>query len=634
MCGIWASLGYPPDRQHIDIIQHRGPDGEGWRELDTPLGPLALGHRRLAILDLSEAGSQPMSYADGRFSIVYNGEIYNYLELREELEGAGHRFRTHTDTEVILAGFAQWGEGVLDRLTGMFAIVLWDAQAKRLFVARDRFGIKPLYYANTPQGIAFASEIKQLLGLPGVGRRANLARLHDFLASGIMEHTDETLYADVRQLRGGTCLTLSPDHWRIGEALPVRRWYNLPAPNSLVLTESQAAERFRELLSNSVRLHLRSDVPVGSCLSGGLDSSAIVCLMADLLRGNGAPPPNTFSACYAEKSVDEKPFMEAIVAGTGSTPHYLYPKFQDSFDLAERITWHQDEPYGSTSIFAQWCVFQEARQNGVKVMLDGQGADEQLAGYHGSFPYYFAHLVRTRQYAMLLRTMLERKRWHGLPVSQQMQTLVAPLLPPAVARLLRRQKQQLLPTHNWLGSDAFSALDTSRGAFDTALAFSGLPPVKNIGDLCVALTQASNLAMLLHWEDRNSMAHSIEARVPFLDHRLVEFDIALGDQHKIVGGDTKRVLRKGMTGILPENVRERRDKLGFATPEESWFRGPLKQAVRDGVEDTLSRYPGLLNAGATRAMLDEMLDGRRTIDFSLWRIINVGIWGRVFNITV
>lgn len=624
----------PPDRSHIDIVAHRGPDGAGWNVFETGCGPLALGHRRLAIIDLSEAGHQPMAYDEGRFWLVFNGEIYNYLELRRELEAAGRHFHTATDSEVLVAAYAQWGESALDRFVGMFAFVIWDAGKQRLFAARDRFGIKPLYWCRGRRGIAFASEIKQLLSIDGISRRMNVPRVRDFLVSGISDHTGETMFEDVRQLRGGESVTIDLACWRAGDVVPIRRWYNILRADSPSISEKEAAEQFRALLVASVRMHLRSDVAIGSCLSGGLDSSSIVCIMDGLLKqGSYDSDIKTISACYAEKEVDERQFMEAVVSSTRSQPYYIYPKSDDVFANAENLTWHQDEPYGSTSIFAQSNVFAAAKAAGVKVMLDGQGADEQLAGYHGGFHYYIADLVRRGQVASLLKTIFQRQRFHGVAAIDQLKSILLPLLPTNLTQLLKRQ-QKSIRGPDWTSSDVFRSLADQPSAFETALAGVKLGSVQTIGELCVAMTQGSNLTMLLHWEDRNSMAHGIEARVPFLDHRLVEFSIGLGDQHKIVLGDTKRVLRQAMVDILPTAVRERRDKLGFATPEQVWFRGPLREAVETGVEETLAIFPDLLNLHGVRQLVGEMLDGKRAIDFTLWRIINVGIWGRVFGVTI
>ena len=632
MCGLFASVGFEPDPARIDIVAHRGPDGRGWQTYASAAGPVALGHRRLAIIDVSAAGLQPMADASGRYHLVFNGEIYNYIELREEMRAKGEVFVSESDSEVLLRAYMLWGEEALPRLRGMFAFLIWDDRDKTLFAARDRYGIKPLYLFATPRGAAFASEIKQVIGLPGMSGRMNVARVHDFLASGIADHTAETMYEGVTQVRGGECALV--DASGSGPIyVKIRRWYP-PAAGELTLSEGEAAERFRALLTESVRLHLRSDVPVGSCLSGGLDSSAIVCLMSGMMGSTaGGAKVNTVSACYAEKSVDEKPFMDAVVAHAHTEPHFVFPKAEDVFQRASDITWHQDEPFGSTSIFAQWCVFEEARRAGVKVMLDGQGADEQLAGYHGGFAYYMADLTRRWQFGQLLRTMVERNRYHGTSVYEQIRNHLVPLLPRHLAGKLRRQ-HRALTQHDWLGTDTLRERGNPRTAFELASDELGLPAVTDIRSLCMTLTYGSNLAMLLHWEDRNSMAHSIEARVPFLDHPLVEFSLALGNDHKIVGGDTKRVLRRGMKGILPEAVRERRDKLGFATPEQIWFRGPLRGLVEGGIEKTIARYPELMNATGVRALAKSMLNGERPLDFTLWRIVNLGMWGERMGITL
>ncbi len=630
MCGIFASLGFEPERHRISIIAHRGPDGEGWQVFDSPRGAVALGHRRLSIIGLSNAGHQPMRDPTQRFHIVFNGEIYNFETLRTQLQHMGEVFTTQSDTEVLLRCYCVWGKEMLARLRGMFAFVIWDQKEKTLFAARDRFGIKPLYFVKSPQGVAFASEIKQLLGLPPVSGRMNIANVHDFLASGISNHTSETMFDGVHQLRGGEYVEVSCNNH---SAFQVQRWYETLA-KSVSMSEQEAADTFKQLLSDSVKLHLRSDVPVGSCLSGGLDSSSIVCLMAQFLKAEGqGAQVQTVSACYAEKEVDEKPFMDTVIDYAHTNPHFIYPKAEDVFQKASDITWHQDEPFGSSSIFAQWCVFEGAKDAGIKVMLDGQGADEQLAGYHGGFPYYITMLMAQKRWGQLIRTVLERKKYHGTSFVDQMQRMFGPRLPQPLQRLLMRNMPSLR-TYDWLGTDLIRAQGNSLGAFKRATQTLNLPEVNDLSSLCYTMTHASNLQMLLHWEDRNSMAHSIEARVPFLDHPLVEFCLGLGNDHKIVGGDTKRVLRRAMTGILPVSVQERRDKLGFATPEERWFRGPLRALMVEGVERTLNMYPELFNADATRALTREMLDGTRKVDFTIWRIVNLGLWGQRFGVSI
>ena len=318
---------------------------------------------------------------------------------------------------------------------------------------------------------------------------------------------------------------------------------------------------------------------------------------------------------------------------TGSEPRHVYPSAEDVLDRAEKITWHQDEPFGSTSIFAQWCVFEEAKRAGLTVMLDGQGADEPIAGYHGSFSYYLRELHDRRRWSELARTVCARRFVHGTPVSQQLFGLP---LPAMGARLLGLVSGGTMGpvARDWLDSESMRELPPLGSVLDHAVDRLRMERVTDLRTLCLAMTFAISLPALLHYEDRDSMAHGIEGRVPFLDHRLVEFVLSLGSEHKIRHADTKRVMRTAMKGVLPEMVRNRRDKLGFSTPEEIWFRGTLKEKVKEGVESTLKHYPELLDAGETRLLVDDYLDGRRPFDSTPWRIVNVGIWGRVMGVSM
>jgi len=630
LCGIFASVGLAPEPHRIDIVAHRGPDGSGWQEFTSGAGPVALGHRRLSIVDVSPAGAQPMADASGRWRILLNGEIYNHIEIRRELEAGGESFVSLTDTEALLRAWIRWGPAVLPRLRGMFAFVIWDAAEERLTAARDRYGIKPLYMTEVGGGVAFGSEIKQLLGLPGQSGRMNPRRSFDFLAHGLIDHTHETMFADVRQLRGGEWAEVATAGG--GASLSIRRWAPLRR-DAVVIGAAEAAERLRFLLEESVRLHLRSDVPVGSCLSGGLDSSAIVCLASRLRAQAGHEPIRTVSACYDDASVDERPHIAAVVAATGARADLVFPRADDVFAEAERITWHQDEPFGSTSIFAQWCVFRQAREAGLKVMLDGQGADEQLAGYHGAFSHHLAALLRGGDLGGAAAAALARSRRHGAPLAGQLLHAALRLMPAPVVASARRWRERW-EHHDWMAGPLADAALDGRTAAQEAEALLGLAQPRGLGDLCFGMVHATNLQMLLHWEDRNSMAHSIEARVPFLDHELVDFTLSLGDEHKIVDGETKRVLREAMRGIIPDSVRMRQDKLGFATPEAAWFTGPLQQAMRQGIAETLSRFPGLFMADGVSRRAEAILSGRRAPDFWLWRMVNFGIWGRRFNVSM
>lgn len=671
MCGIAGiySAGYGSTREAVAAmiaqVRHRGPDDEGvvlfsgsdatpvtLGGSDTPaecyastlpyapvpdsaaMPPaspfLALGHRRLAIVDVSPGGHQPMCSADRRLWIVFNGEIYNYVELRQELAKLGHDFQSRSDTEVILAAYRQWGQESLRRLNGMFAFLLFDRATGKLFAARDRFGVKPLYYWISPTGfVAFASEIKQFTVLPGWEARINGQRAYDFLNWARIDHTGETLFSGVRQLRNGEALELNLAGNSLGQAiasrtLPVFTWYRL-RPGTCAMDFGDAAEHFRGLLQDSTRLRLRADVPVGSCLSGGLDSSSVVCLMNGLLREQDAHAlQRTFSAYADVPRFDEREYVEQVVRRTGADAHHIVPMPRELFAELGRIAWHQDEPFGSTSIYAQWCVFRLAAQHGVKVMLDGQGADEQLAGYHSYFWARLAELFYSLRWHALGQEVRAIHERHGYPNSWALRQALNVLLPEFLRPPLRCLSGKTDTAPAWLDLAALGA--TVANPF----------PQVSGGDAVYRLSHdqltRSNLQMLLHWEDRDSMAHSVETRLPFLDYRLVEFALGLPAEFKIADGVTKRVLREGLRDVLPERIRTRMDKLGFATPEEEWLRSRYPDWFRKALRDAVEASNGILNGDAALQMLERMISGATPFHFLPWRMISFGAWIRAFGI--
>ena len=653
MCGIAALYepGAPawlPDvtRAMTRAVRHRGPDGEGFAFFradsaatvvisdETPAGVagareapagsvLGLGHRRLSIIDLSIAGHQPMPDGDHRCWIVFNGEIYNYVELRTELAAGGHRFVSGSDTEVILAAWHAWGEACLARFNGMFAFALFDCRTGRLFAARDRFGVKPLYFWRTPTGgFALASEIKQFTAHPEWRARLNGQPAYDFLNWGISDHTCETFFAGVEQLRGGEFL--SAPLATLASARP-QRWYALePAP--FAGDFAAASARFRELLDDSVRLRLRADVPVGSCLSGGLDSSSIVCTMRAQLGALAPELQNTFSAYSDVARFDERTYIEEVAAATGAERHYVVPSPDVLLSEFDQLTWHQDEPFGSTSIFAQWCVFRLARQNGVVVMLDGQGADEALGGYHGYFGPRLAGLLRQGRWGAFWREAAAVRALHGQTPLMQAKLLANELLSPRLTDQLRRLVGRTVRAPEFLDLAKLGAI--ARSPHDNAIDLR--EPVRSLGH---AQLTALNLPMLLHWEDRDSMAHGVEARLPFLDYRLVEFCLGLPEAFKLSEGWTKRVLREGQRGRLPERVRLRRDKLGFATAEETWMRGERREVFLELLDDAIATAGGILTPAA-RTKAERILAGAEPFNFLVWRFISFGNWIRRFQVQI
>jgi len=619
MCGIAGIINreihrdspYEPIREMTDIVRHRGPDGEGqW--LDDGI---ALGHRRLSIIDLSSLGHQPMIYMD-RYVITYNGEVYNYIELRNELEANGYSFRSHSDTEVILAGYDCWKEACLDKYNGMFSFAIYDMQEKTVFCARDRFGVKPFYYAQIGDSFVFGSEIKQFTVLRGWRAICDARTAADFLVYGIQDHTERTFFKDVFQLRGGHYLKyeLANHTYRIC------KWYDLlEKKNGAVaaVPEGDVSERFYDLLSDSVRFRLRSDVKVGSCLSGGLDSSSIVSIVNEQLRLVQAHDrQETVTSCFDDKKFDEREYADEVVRATGAVNHKVFPSFDALFGELEDMVWHQDEPFLSTSIYAQWNVFRTAGENEITVMLDGQGADEMLGGYPTFFAPNLLSMLRRGQFGRFLTEFNGIRR--NTPYS---------------AAWIGKQLLK-----NGIGkqrSDALRECIHPGGAILGARYPGGARPKLTYSDfkeMSYAQLTATNLPMLLHYEDRNSMAFSIESRVPFLDYRLVEFVFQLQEKHLISEGRTKYVLREAMRNRIPDKVLGRRDKMGFVTAEEQWLKdhpADFEKHIRAAIDGS----NGFISPDCLK-IFQQMKEGKLRFDFVLWRIISFGAWIKKFDVQV
>lgn len=649
-----------------DLIRHRGPDDEGIvifpaqgpvclagddtpsfqdvaplpyrptahrREWfgERPATYLALGHRRLSIVDLSPLGHQPMSYLD-RYWTVYNGEVFNYVELREELEQDGYTFRSHSDTEVILAGYDKWGLDLLDRCNGMWSLAIYDRVAKTLLLARDRFGVKPLYYHVTADGgsLAFSSEIKSFSALADWRPRLAPQPAFDFLAWGIQDHGDETMFKEVYQLPPGHYALLQLDDLgRLTSPLPARipvtQWYDLSRKRVEVPEDFEtAATAYRELFLDAVRLRMRADVPLGSCLSGGLDSSSIVCSVRAELDAIGATlPQKTFSSCSEFRAVDEREFIDEVVRHNNVESTLIFPSGDELFERLDELVWLQDEPFGSASVFAQYCVFRAARENGVTVMLDGQGADEQLAGYHGFLGARLAGLLRGGKLGEFSRELGAVHRLHGYGASKFAQYLIANLAPGTI-RPLGAARGMTQMQRGWIDIEKLGAVDR-----DPLLPLGGR--ATSVRDLSLAQMGGANLQMLLHWEDRSSMAHAIEARVPFLDYRLVEFVLNLPDTFKLQDGITKRVLRRSMNGIVPEKIVNRIDKKGFLTAEEYWMKGANADDFKRGVDAALEAAGGIFTSDM-KEVLQRVTSGKAPFSFHVWRAISFGAWLRKFDV--
>jgi asparagine synthase (glutamine-hydrolysing) len=607
MCGLSGivRLGAPPETEAVEAmaaeLDHRGPDGRG--SFAAP--GVAFAFRRLAIIDLSEAGAQPFGSEDGRLQLMHNGEIYNYRELRRELESKGHRFRSATDTEVILHAYREWGERCVERFNGMWAFALWEEERRRLFCSRDRFGIKPFYYRHDGPRFAFASEPR---AFRSDRLKANAEAVYEYLDQGYLDQVDETFFAGVHRLPPAHSLVFDESglrvwsYWRLEEREP----------------PDDAVEEFGRLFLDSVRLELRSDVPVGTALSGGLDSSAVAVSADRLLRTEAENAEalggrqRTFTAYFEQPGYDERPFAEAVVAQTQAEARWVTFTADELVEDLPRIVEAQGEPFGSTSICAGWYVMRAAKEGGVKVMLDGQGGDELLAGYRAHLGFRLADLLARGRLRELRAELVGTQ--HG-PLA--LATAVArPFAPEGLVRAVRARTRGSL-VHPELHRTRVPDVD-------------GSPFPDRLRRYQQLVLTRRGLPELLRYEDRNSMAHSLEARVPFLDHRLVELCFSLPPHELIRGGETKSLLRRALGDLLPPAVRERRDKLGFVTPEAEWLRGPLGVLAADVFGSQSFRERGFVDSDAARRRLERHRTHRLTAGMELWRALNLELWARTY----
>ncbi len=618
MCGIAGIIGNRAVNENAvramtDIQAHRGPDDSGlWR---APDGRTVLGHRRLSIIDVSEGGHQPMEW-DGCV-ITYNGEIYNYLEIRERLKQEGVVFRSDSDTEVLLAAYQKWGENCLAELNGMFAFAIFDSKRRVLFCARDRFGEKPFLFHAATDRFAFASEFKALFTLEGVATSHDSLRLLSFLqhpTRGLDDGTN-TVLDDIQQLPPAHSLTLDLDQL----TYQIRRYWDVrPNPDFARLSQKEAEEHFRDLLTSSISLRMRSDVSLGSCLSGGLDSSSIVCIARNLLGDD--TPYDTFTGRFLGTEADESPWAKVVAEWTHSQCHTVDPDGDVFIDEIGPFMWHNELPVASTSQYAQWCVFRLAKEQGTTVLLDGQGGDELLGGYE---QYFNAYLQSRKQGASSDELEAEqqdiRKRYPFalLSPAQKRSSSLPWSLRALAARLTGK------------GSDFSYGLnpDTARkilGTFHSTVSDpSGFHP------LTAALYEEAlhtNLPVLLRYGDRNSMGHSREVRLPFCDHRIAEFTLSL-DAETLMGNiETKRLLRGALSGILPEDIRTRWSKQGFLPPQAVWLEGRLGGITREIIESRDFAQSGIWHAPWWQNLWKRFEAGEKHLAGMLWRPFIDQMW--------
>jgi asparagine synthase (glutamine-hydrolysing) len=624
MCGIAGHVGFERERTADEsavramcaIQAHRGPDSEGiWTE-----GSVALGHRRLSIIDVSDAGRQPMSSWDGEYVVTFNGEIYNYEELRQDLLAEGCRFRTQTDTEIILEGYRVWGEACIERFIGMWAFAICDRRRQRLFFSRDRFGIKPFYYSHDGRSFLFASEIKALLVVRPELRRPHEAYLARFLGQGLLDDGPETCFANVFHLPPAHSGSLS---LREGQLFLYRYWDYEPEKSSATAAiDKDQVSALRQILESSILLHMRSDVPVGMCLSGGVDSSALACLITHRF----GKPIHTFSGRYPDKDCDEGSYIDEVNRNAKTIPCPVFPEPQGNLmtDL-QKITWHQDEPTAGPGLYTQYHVMKRARES-VTVVLDGQGADEIFGGYLAYFGPYLQGLRaqgKIRGWFQMLQVLFDIQRHWGFAEMRRHLGRVVPLEP--VSWLIQRFNGFFTPCASLLHPRLEEMLAREPVIRPEVQKFED--PLSNILYRQLAV---DSLPALLHYEDRNSMAFSIEARVPYLDHRLVEYALSLPAHFKIRGTWTKWILREATADVLPRSIRFRRSKLGFATPMDRWLRSRAEHAdVREILFSTRSAQREFVSPRAVNAIWTEHQQGKNH-SWLLYRLITTELWFRQF----
>ncbi len=567
MCGI-AGIISPYSafvKQHslqamANALQHRGPAGEGfWINDQTTVG---FAHRRLCIIDLSAAAGQPFHYL--HYTVIFNGEIYNYIELKQILQRAGYTFFTATDTEVIPAAYDHWGEACLQHFDGMFAFALYDAKQQTAFIARDRFGEKPLYYYPVYKNrgkfeqIIFASEIKALFA-GGAPKHLNGTMMLNYLAVGYVQNPvkkTETFYSHILSLPPGNCLSITPAAGKI----KMRKWYK-PVLSTISISEDEAIERFAELFSSSVSKRLRSDVPVGTSLSGGLDSSSIIAAI-HRLKDKGTQWKNVaFTASFKDFEKDETAYSKVVANAFAVQQYFTAPTADDWITNWQQLMYCQDEPVQSSSVLTQYMVYRLAKEKGITVLLDGQGADEVLSGYKKYVHWFLqqqvisnASLFRKEKKLLWSNHFLEKWNWKNY---------LAAYYPEKAAKRLQQQAFREM-TNNTNLNEAFVHRYQN---FDTFTK----PAVRQLEDILHYNTFTFGLEELLRYADRNSMAHSREIRLPFLKHELVEFVFSLPSMLKIKDGFTKWILRKSMDTILPPAICWRKDKIGYEPPQQQWM---------------------------------------------------------------
>ena len=616
MCGIAVTVsfdGRPAEAGQLtrmaDVLRHRGPDDSGI----VTWGPVGFAFRRLSILDLSPAGHQPMDSRDGQLTIVFNGEIYNYVELRRELEQLGHTFHTTGDTEVLLHAYQHWGRDCVSRFNGMWAFVIFDRVQRKLIASRDRFGVKPLYRYRSGNTLILASEIKAILASGLYRHDTNWPVVSRFLLRRRLDEDTQTFYKDVDQIPPGSTVEIGLD----GTSTMQRFW-------SLDRVDPPPSEKpehvFRTLLEDAVRVRMRSDVPVGVCLSGGIDSNAIISFMADLWPEHAPVRLKAFS--YIPDEFSEEEYINESIQRTGAELHPLSVTARGLWDILPRALWHYDEPVHSPTALIGFELMRLAKSQGVTVVLNGQGSDEANGGYPRFFDIYWSDLFRQGRWLRAWREVNAYSTAHGtnaraLAAKAAMHAFRSSLeRVPGYLTLAGRRQSARMRRDEWYSPDLMGQLPTDELG----------QQARNFRETTKHTLERGPLPIYLRVEDRNSMAHSVEARLPFLDYRLVALAAALPPEWKVRGPWNKYIVREATRGTIAERVRTRLDKMGFPTPSRSWFANPWYGPMQDLLASRVVRESGLVNVPAVRRDLDRHKAGEIDAATRLFGLAEYAVW--------
>ncbi len=584
-----------------ESIKHRGPDDEGIFLDDE----ISLGHVRLSIIDLSERGHQPMFYEHEKKKlwIVFNGEIYNFMELRKELESNGYSFKSSTDTEVVLAAYMEWGEKCVEKFNGMWAFAIYDEDNGILFLSRDRFGIKPLYYYYDGERFVFSSEIKALFQ-HNIPRRPNDGVIFDYLYYNLIDHTEETFFEGIKRLLPGHNLKFIIRSKKI----EINEYYRI---HSKIKSATPNTKKFRELMLKAVERRLIADVPVGSCLSGGLDSSTIVCSMRKI---NPESEIKVFSLVFPGQKIDESRYQEIISEHTRSRRYTTTFGFEELLHDLEDLIDTQEEPFPTLSIYGQYRVMRLAKENDMKVLLDGQGSDEILAGYHWFFGYLFAEKLLKMRLKDLIGEIKSYKKLHGnlMPVMNMLLILLPVRMSKFLwARRFRHLKKGFVKR--------YKNRDTKGIIWKT----------RTVRDVAVIAETYSSLPRLLRFEDKNAMRWSIESRVPFCDHEVVEYVLSLPSEARISRGITKKILREAFNGLVPSEIIWRKDKVAFATPDDDLLRTEIgRKTVEKIISSESFKSRPYWNHSKVEKMFRKHLESRGNYGREIWKMIILELWLR------